>query len=122
MDFIHKFVEKCFLLIQKAEFAGEDYYGNSYFLLKSKDCFDRRIRYVKYFNKKNASSIPPLWSAWLRYSINDIDVIKNYNSPSFIKNHMPNVTGVEGMYLPDNHMLNAGKKRQEKIYHSWLES
>ncbi len=122
MDFIHKFIEKCFLAFQKAKLVGEDYYGNSYFLLKTKDCFDRNKRYVKYFDKKNASAIPPLWSAWLRYSLDDVDIIKNYVNPAFVKYHKPNVTGTEESYLPDNHMLNPNKKSQKKLYKSWLET
>jgi NADH:ubiquinone oxidoreductase subunit len=121
MQFLHKIIEKCFLSLQKAKLAGEDYYGNSYYILKSKDDFGRNIRYVKYFNKKESSAVPPLWSAWLRYYLDDIEQIKSTNQAFFVKNHAPNITGVKSAYFPTNHPFNPSRKKVE-IYHSWIKN
>ena len=121
MQFFHKIIEKCFLFFQRAKFVGEDYYGNRYFFLKTQDDFGRNIRYVKFFNKKEASSIPPLWSAWLRYYLDDISKIESTKQPFFVKNHMPNITGIKGSYFPTNHVLNLSRKKEE-VYHSWIKN
>ena len=121
MQFFHSIIEKCFLFFQNAKFVGEDYYGNSYYFLKSRDDFDRNIRYVKYFDKRESSAIPPLWSAWLRYSLNDIEIIKSTKQPFFVKNHMPNITGVKGAYFPTYHLFNPSRKKED-VYHSWIKN
>ena len=119
-----KILEKILLFFQGAEKVGEDYYGNSYYLLKTKDAFGRRLRYVKYEKKKNISSIPPLYNAWLRYSLDDFNDIEKLNAknPNFIKFHQPNLTGIDGCYYPENHALSGRKQKDDVIYHSWLES
>ena len=125
-----KILEKIFLFLNKAELVGKDYYQNSYYLLKTKDAFGRKIRYVEFFKQRKIShlppcrisSIPPLWTAWLRYSINDIESVNKLDNekPSFTKFHEPNLTGIEGCYYPTNHMLNKRNENKSKIYNSWL--
>jgi NADH:ubiquinone oxidoreductase subunit len=115
-----KILEKMLLFFSKAKLVSEDYYGNSYFLLKQTDSFGRQARYVKYFKKNNASSIPALWSGWLRYSIDTDELqssIAKVKAP-FIKLHQPNLTGTNGCYTP----LNTMKERAKNtcIYQSWL--
>lgn len=120
MKFVSRFIENCFLFFQSAKLVSEDYYGNQYYLLKAKDFFGRNIRYVKYFDRKESSAIPPLWSAWLKYYFDDIDKIKDMKNPSFVKNHSPNITGVKGAYFPTDRFSGSFKKKEE-VYHSWIE-
>jgi NADH:ubiquinone oxidoreductase subunit len=125
-----KILEKLFLFFNKAQLVGQDYYGNSYYLLKTKDAFGRQIRYVQFFKPRKIShlppikisSIPPLWAGWLRYSINNINTVNTLNNekPSFVKPHQPNLTGIEGCYYPTNHILNKRNSEKSKFYHSWL--
>jgi NADH:ubiquinone oxidoreductase subunit len=122
-----KFLENFFLLFQKAKFLGQDYYGNSYFLLKSKDYLGRPRRYVKYFSKKQASAIPPLYSAWLTHGISSFDEImkleKLEESKKFTKPHQPNLTGTNLAYDPSLNVFQKSKNTQnKKIYESWTNS
>lgn len=113
-------LERAVLFFNKAEFVSSDYYGNNYYLLKETDKFERKVRYVKFKNKKNASSIPPLWSGWLRYSMST-ETLKaelNKGQKSFVKFHHPNLTGSNFAYSPTQSVKEHNEKTA--IYHPWI--
>ena len=82
-----------------AKKIGVDNYGNQYFQKKKtsqKNNFRQR-RFVIYKGNVEASKIPQEWNAWLHHITNEIPDMKA-NKPSWIKEHIPNLTGTPFAY------------------------
>ena len=82
-----------------AKKIGVDKYGNQYFQQKKtsqKNNFRQR-RFVIYKGNVEASKIPQEWNAWLHHITNEIPDMKA-NKPSWIKEHIPNLTGTPFAY------------------------
>ena len=82
-----------------AKKIGVDNYGNQYFQknkTSQKNNFRPR-RFVIYKGNVEASKIPQEWNAWLHHITNEIPDMKA-NKPSWIKEHIPNLTGTPFAY------------------------
>ena len=112
-----RILEKLLLLAKGARLISTDYYGNTYYVLREKDAFGRPTRYVSYRKRKNASNVPPLWSSWLRHSLDDNSLEQEARKVAqpFVSPHQPNLTGSSIAYSQDD------KKTFTKIYHSWMD-
>lgn len=96
-----------------------DQFGNKYYIAKSADENGKYRRYVIYKGRTEASKIPPLWNAWLRFASDEIPL--NSKKYSWQKEFMPNLTGTENKYLPKGHLARKdGKVDYTKPhYKSW---
>ena len=78
---------------------GEDDYGNKYYEKRNssrKNNFRKR-RFVIYKGIVEASKIPQEWNAWLHHITDDVP-ISNKEKPSWMKDHVPNLTGTPFAY------------------------
>jgi NADH:ubiquinone oxidoreductase subunit len=78
---------------------GKDDYGNSYYVKSSKSPKNnfRQRRLVIYSGSVEASKIPQEWNAWLHHMTDEIPK-KDITKPSWIKEHVPNLTGTPFAY------------------------
>jgi len=89
--------------------AGEDEFGNKYYISNKKNSENRYTRYVIYSGKKEATKIPPMWHAWVHYMSDEVpDSSKQYK---WQKEKSPNKTGTKEAYSPVGHKLQK--------YESW---
>lgn len=95
------------------EKIGTDRFGNIYYQSKC----PKKKRLVYYNGKAEGSKIPPLWNAWLHYTVDEVpeNQVHYYN---WEKVHIPNLTGTEYAYFP------KGIKNCKKTgsYESWTPS
>lgn len=75
------------------QFIGADTIGNRYYQLKS-----GKKRWVLYRGKAEASKIPPLWQAWLHYTLAEPPT--PYQPYPWEKSYQPNLTGTPYAYHP----------------------
>ena len=82
-----------------AKKIGEDEYGNKYFLKKNKSPKNnfRQRRLVIYNGCVEASKIPQQWNAWLHHITDEIPS-KLDKKHSWVKDHVPNLTGTPFAY------------------------
>lgn len=96
---------------------GQDQFGNSYYQTKYKASSGKHKRLVSYKGLTEASKIPPLWNAWLHYTIDEAPLNEvHYNN--YEKPHVPNLTGTKYAYAPSG--LGGGKRdKATGDYESW---
>lgn len=101
--------------------AGEDPYGNRYFVHKGGRLRDgREMRWVVYNGMAEASKVPPDWHAWLHHSTNTPPNPQAAPRFAWQKEHMPNLTGTRYAYRPPGHVLQGGKReRATGDYEPW---
>ena len=85
----------------KSNFVGSDSYGNRYYEEKHKKASDgsKPRRWVVYKGNSEASKIPPEWHAWLHYRADQPLQGQIY---AWQKPHLPNLTGTQYAYNPEN--------------------
>ncbi len=90
-------------------FMGRDEFGNRYFEAKCiRGGETQKRRWVIYNGIADASKIPPAWHGWMHYTLNaPLSEKKHY---SWIKTHIPNLTGTMGRYLPKGHISKGGAR------------
>ena len=88
--------------------VGEDYYGNRYYLAHNKAYRSGpNARAILYGKVKDASSVPPLWHAWLHYTIHRVPTKEDLQQYEWQKKRPHNMTGTNRAYNPaDNLYLN----------------
>jgi NADH:ubiquinone oxidoreductase subunit len=101
--------------------AGEDEYGNKYYIYKkaSKDSY-RRKRWVIYADKADPSLVPALWHCWLHYTIDEVPQASEIRPHDWQISHKPSMTGTKDAYYPKGYML-AGNNRDKASadYEAW---
>ncbi|WP_316355220.1 NADH-ubiquinone oxidoreductase subunit NDUFA12 family protein [Candidatus Trichorickettsia mobilis] len=103
MSILNKLViEICYKVV------GVDQFGNKYYEGNKVDSLGNKKRYVIYKGSAEPSKIPPLWHAWLHYTVDEIPAA---SAKSFVwqQNHLPNLTGSKLAYYP----LTSGQVRKE---------
>ncbi|MES2984002.1 MAG: NADH:ubiquinone oxidoreductase subunit NDUFA12 [Pseudomonadota bacterium] len=89
-------------------FVGRDAFGNRYFETRRVAKGARCKRWVIYQGVPEASKVPAQWHGWLHYTLDaPLSETKQYN---WQKNHVPNLTGTTGRYLPPGHISKAGTR------------
>ncbi|MBQ4874745.1 MAG: NADH-ubiquinone oxidoreductase [Rickettsiaceae bacterium H1] len=86
-----------------------DQFGNRYYQYNN-------IRQVKYKGRNEPTKIPPEYLLWLHYSI---DKIENKTKHNWEKERIINLTGTNGAYLPDGHILKSPFQIEKKDYIPW---
>ena len=100
--------------------VGTDEFGNRYFMEKKEPKAGRRKRWVMYKGKAEASKVPPHWHGWLHYTT---DALPESGKPvqyEWQKEHLPNLTGTTGAYMPPGHLLKGGvRDKTTADYQPW---
>ena len=103
----------------RGELVGTDQFGNRYYRDKSGakakvgSGLSKERRWVLYEGDVEASRVPPMWHAWLHYSLdappasNSADATKLY---AWQKDHQPNMTGTPEAYRPPGSLLAGGQR------------
>lgn len=109
MSFINSLYVKLF-----SKKIGQDEFGNSYYLSKSRDYLGNNKRYVLYNGMDESSKIPPMWHAWLHYMSDELPSENDNISFSWQKSHLPNLSGTKYAYDPAK-----AENKRIKVYKSW---
>ena len=89
--------------------VGKDASGNTYYEERAVSK-GRRRRWVVYRGTDEASSVPPLWHAWLHYTSDEPPGESAGQLLAWRKEHQPNVTGTAEAYRPPGHTLKGGRR------------
>jgi NADH:ubiquinone oxidoreductase subunit len=102
----------------KGKPMGADRFGNRYY--EERGCVKnrRRKRWVLYKGIVEASKVPAEWHGWLHYTLDAPQAeIQRY---SWQKDHLPNLTGTLGRYLPKGHVMRGAKRAASSAdYQPW---
>ncbi|HEB80183.1 MAG TPA: NADH:ubiquinone oxidoreductase subunit NDUFA12 [Rhodospirillales bacterium] len=108
----------------KGDLVGKDGFGNRYYRGAGAKLHGRERRWVIYKGKAEASKVPPEWRAWLHHTspeplpgpLNEsADQVKPWR-----KEHLPNLSGAAGAYMPSGHDLRGGARAASSgDYQSW---
>ncbi|MBP5857356.1 NADH:ubiquinone oxidoreductase subunit NDUFA12 [Marivibrio halodurans] len=110
------------------DYVGEDAYGNRYYQAKSAAAKGRRRRrWVIYsddpkspVDRDEASRVPPMYHAWLHYTLADFPNESTIARRPWQKEHQPNLTGTPLAYRPPGHTLRGGQRdRATGDYEAW---
>lgn len=100
--------------------VGTDEFGNRYFTGKKAKHGQRARRWVMYKGIPEPTKVPPMWNAWLHYTIDALPTELNMPAYAWQKEHLPNLTGTAGAYLPPGH-IRRGADRSATVadYQPW---
>ena len=100
--------------------VGTDEFGNRYFTDKKPRKGQRERRWVMYKGVAEPSKVPPLWNAWLHHTIQTLPSAMNVPIYAWQKQHIPNLSGTAGAYLPPGH-IRKGSDRAATVadYQAW---
>ena len=81
-----------------AKFVGTDDYGNLYYTKNNNSIKNnsRERRFIIYKGIVEASKVPQEWNAWLHHVSDDLP--KKSLKKSWMKDHLPNMTGTPYAY------------------------
>lgn len=100
-------------------FIGADEFGNRYYEQKyGARHGNTPKRWVIYRGIAEPSKVPPQWHGWLHYT--HAAPLATGRRYGWQKEHQPNLTGTNGRYLPQGHLLKSGKRaRATADYKPW---
>lgn len=96
--------------------VGRDQFGNVYYTDKPK-----KKRWVIFSKDSEASNVPPEWHGWLHYTYDEVPDA-NKKRPTWIKPHVPNMTGTSQAYYPRATLLTPDVKNRPSStadYQAW---
>lgn len=103
--------------------VGTDQFGNRYFEARDdKESYDggRRRRWVIYDGYADASKVPADWTGWLRYIIDEPPSSVPLPTRSWLKPHLPNMSGTPLAYRPKGSIARGGERaRATGDYQAW---
>ena len=89
-------------------FIGRDEFGNRYYEQRYGHRHGKYAkRWVLYRGQAEPSKVPAQWHGWLHYTLDAPVSSKRYN---WQREHVPNLTGTNGRYLPPGHVLKTGQR------------
>ena len=104
----------------KGEPTGVDAFGNRYYQERRPARDRRRRRWVVYKGPVEASAVPPLWNAWLHYTVDRVPSESQTPRRDWQKPHLPNQTGTPDAYRPAGHTLRGGNRAKATgDYEAW---
>lgn len=99
----------------KGELVGSDEQGNRYYRERK-----GARRWVVYNGEVEASRIPPDWHAWLHHTVDAPPTERPLPRKVWEKDHLPNLTGTPGAYLPPGSLAERGQRsRASGDYEAW---
>ena len=101
--------------------VGHDSFGNCYYEeKKASNSTQKKRRWVLYRGLSEPSKIPPEWHAWMHYITDTLPTKNNVKNYSWIKPHVPNLTGTKFAYFPPGHIKGKGaRKKATGDYKPW---
>lgn len=100
--------------------VGEDHYGNVYYTEKKVPKDRRAKRWVIYNGMAEPSKIPAEWHGWMHYIMEAPPTQRSVHHHSWEQQHLPNLTGTTGAYLPPGHIAKGGKRAPATSdYQAW---
>ncbi len=100
--------------------VGTDEWGNRYYRGRGRRLWGRERRWVYYKGRPEASKVPPEWHAWLHHTADEPLTERAAQARPWQKDHVPNLSGTEGAYLPKGHILGGGRRdRATGDYEPW---
>lgn len=108
----------------RGEFVGSDSFGNRYYRdRRRRRGLGRERRWVLYKGEPEASSVPPMWHAWLHGTLADPPRPGAMHAQPWQRPHVPNLTGTEAAYRPPGHTLRGGvRAKATGDYEPWVPS
>lgn len=108
---------------RRGEKVGSDRFGNLYYLDRKPDLWNRKRRWVVYKGDSEASTVPPEWHGWLHFQTDALPTEAGDHRQSWQKEHVPNLTGTAGAYLPPGSTLRGEQRpRATGDYEPWTPS
>ena len=105
---------------RRSRIVGEDEVGNRYFEEKKPSLEGRRRRWVIYPGYPEASSVPPMWHAWLHYTLDEPPSAADMKRRSWEKPSQPNLTGTKLAYRPKGSLARDGARpKVSGDYEAW---
>lgn len=100
-------------------FIGQDEFGNRYYEARSAAKHARLKRWVVYDGIADASKVPPHWHGWLHYTL-PAPIPEAAHRHRWQKEHVPNLTGTKGRYVPAGHISKGGARAKTVAdYEPW---
>jgi len=106
----------------RGEPVGTDRFGNRYYRERGGVIGPRgrERRWVMYNGEVEATRVPPEWHAWLHHLAAEPPK-REGPVRAWQKEHMPNLTGTAGAYLPPGHELRGGHRAKATgDYEPWV--
>ncbi|PZP85247.1 MAG: NADH:ubiquinone oxidoreductase subunit NDUFA12 [Azospirillum brasilense] len=99
--------------------VGQDEFGNRYFEQRRAAKGEKARRWVIYNGMAEPSKVPAHWHGWLHYTL-DAPIPEAARRYSWQKEHVPNLTGTQGRYLPAGHIeKSATRAKATADYQPW---
>lgn len=91
--------------------VGVDAFGNAYYEQKriTKGAA-RKKRWVIYNGVVEPSKVPAEWHGWLHHTLDTPPASQKTKRYKWQKEHVPNLTGTQGRYLPPGHIQKGGER------------
>lgn len=93
---------------RRADFVGEDEWGNKYYEERKVSLEGRKRRYVVYAKLAEASLVPPDWHAWIHHTVAEPPTKAPLPRKPWEKPHRPNLTGTRYAYRPPGSIARGG--------------
>lgn len=90
------------------DYVGTDVHGNRYYRGRKPNKWGHERRWVLYSGVAEASKVPPEWHAWLHHITDKPLTESAANRRDWQKEHVPNLTGTDGAYVPPGHDSRRG--------------
>lgn len=107
---------------RRGVFVGQDEQGNRYFEARdNSDSYDqRKRRWVIYNGYAEASKVPPEWSGWLHYTLDEPPTQAPLKRREWEKDHLPNLTGTVHAWRPKGSLTRGGERAAATSdYQAW---
>ncbi|TAE33366.1 MAG: NADH:ubiquinone oxidoreductase subunit NDUFA12 [Alphaproteobacteria bacterium] len=99
---------------------GTDMFGNKYYTERKARAGQRAKRWVVYKGIAEPSKVPPVWHAWLHYTIDQLPTDLSTPHYAWLKEHQPNLTGTKFAYKPKGHVASGGvRNASTSDYQAW---
>lgn len=100
--------------------VGQDHFGNTYYTEKKYPKDRKAKRWVMYKGIAEPSKVPAEWHGWLHYTMDQPPTTRTIPHYKWSKEHLPNLTGTPGAYLPPGHLLRGGERDPATAdYEAW---
>jgi NADH:ubiquinone oxidoreductase subunit len=102
---------------------GADAFGNRYFESRRAPKRAHKKRWVLFNGMAEPSKVPAEWHGWLHYTHDAPPTQRTAARHAWQKQHLPNLTGTRGAYVPPGHVLkHTPRAATTSDYESWTPS
>ena len=109
-----------FAIKRRAEFVGEDEFGNKYYEERKITYDGRKRRWVTYKGYADASKVPPEWHGWLHHIYDQRPSEQPLEVMPYEKPYQPNLTGTPWAWRPKGSLWHGTKRAKSPAdYEAW---